>query len=177
MKRKLQFRVVGVNILGTLGYMSSLAAWILFAAVLSVLFMGSTEVVFVPSGDAIVNESAIAGLSTAVAYLVTGVMVLVTLVLVVVLPYLIGKLSSLSLRWLFRLLRIVPTKRTVFFAKSIVVVLPLVGFFAIASTITPSMGFSAIYIATVVAAAIALVLFTAQLIIARALQVPERLIW
>jgi len=170
-------RVIGVNIVGTIGYMSSLLAWILLATVMLALFLNGMTVVPVQPSDVTPVQPVFNGLTTGVAYIVTGIMIIVTIAVLVLLPYFIGKLSSVSLKWLLGILRVSPTKRGLFLAKSIVTTVPLVGFFVINLLISPSMTFSIIYIVTVVAAAFALGCFLLQLIIARALHVPERSVW
>jgi len=175
--KKLSPRVIGVNIVGTIGYMSSLLAWVLLATIGLALFLNGMTVVPMQPSEITSTQPEANGLATGAAYVVTGVMIVVTIAVLVLLPYFIGKLSSVSLRWLLKILRIPPTKRRLFLAKSIVTTLPLVGFFVINLLISPSMTFSIIYIVTVVAAAFALGCFLLQLIIARALHVPERSVW
>lgn len=176
--KKLMLRVVGVNILGTIGYMSSLFSWVLLAAVIVALVLSGSTVVPAEQVDPTPAQSTPNGLATGIAYVVTGVMIIITIAVFILLPYFIGKCSSASLRWLLGILRVAPTKRHMFLAKSIVATLPLVGFFVVTLLLTsPSMTFSIIYIVAVAAAAFALVCFLLQLIIARAMHIPERSIW
>jgi len=175
--KKLTLRTFGVNVLGTIGYMSSLLSWILLMTVLLALFLNGPAVVPVESSETVAPGSALGGLATGAAYVVTAIMIIVTVAVLVLLPYFIGKLSSTSLRWLLGLLRMTPTKRHMFLAKSIVATIPLIGFFVVTLFIDPSMTFSIIYMVSVAAAGLALVCFLLQLIIARTLHVPERSVW
>jgi hypothetical protein len=175
--KKLSPRVIAVNSIGTLGYMSSLLVWVLLATIVLALFLNGLAVVPTQPGEIISTQPESNSLATGVAYVVTGIMIVVTIAVLVFLPYFIGKLSSASLRWLLKVLHVIPTKQRLFLAKSIVTTVPLIGFFIINLLISPSMTFSIIYIVTVVAAAFALGCFLLQLIIARALHVPERSVW
>jgi hypothetical protein len=175
--KKLSPRVIGVNIIGTIGYMSSLLAWVLLATIALALFLNGLTVLPAQPSEIVSTQPESNSLVTGMAYVVTGVMIVVTIAVLVLLPYFIGKLSSVSLRWLLKVLHITPTKRRLFLAKSIVTTVPLIGFFVVNLLIGPSMIFSIIYIVTVVAAAFALGCFLLQLIIARALHVPERSVW
>lgn len=176
--KKLQPRVIGVNILGALGYMLVLLAWVLLAAVIAALVLERSTPVPLQPPEASTVQPAFSQLATGVSYIITAIMVVVTVGLVVLFPYLIGKWSSVVLRWILKTLRIAPTKRHLFLAKAIVTVLPLIGFFVVTLTLTtPTIVFSVLYISSVVAAVLALGCFLLQLIIARALKLPERLIW
>jgi hypothetical protein len=171
-----QPRIVGVNILGVAGYLLALLGWVLLATVIVALLVTP------PAGVPVVPSELIQGQSlpvwtTGVGYVVAVIVSLAAVALVVILPYLIGKSGSRMLRWILELLHVVPTKRTLFLAKTIATVVPLIGFFIIPFFITPTMTFSLVYIAAVASAVLALVFFLLQLIIARALHVPERLVW
>lgn len=175
--KKVQPSVIVVNILGAIGYMLALTGWVLLASVLLTLLLAGSSVVVLEPAERVADAPSMVETSKLVAYSITGVVALVTIVLVAALPYFIGKWSSISLRWLLKLLRISSTKRHLFLAKSVVTTLPLVGFFVVTFFIIPSMTFSALYITTVATAILALIFFLLQLIIARAMKLPGRLVW
>jgi len=164
-------------VIGTIGYMTSLLAWILLATVVLALFLNGLAIVPTQPSDVAPTQQAPNSLATGAAYVVAGIMIVATIVVLVLLPYFIGKLSSANLRWILKILHVTPTKRRLFLAKSIAATVPLIGFFAINLLIDPSMTFSIIYIIAVVAAALSLGCFLLQLIIARALRMPERSVW
>lgn len=176
--KKLQPRIIGVNILGALGYILVLLAWVLLATVVVPLVFEESAIVPVQPPEVSTAQPMFSQLATGVSYVITAIMVVVTFGLLVVFHYLIGKWSSVALRWMLKVLRIVPTKRHLFLAKAIVTVLPLIGFFIVTLILAvPTIVISTLYITSVIAAVLALGCFLLQLIIARALKLPERLVW
>lgn len=176
--KKSKLRVVGVNTLGAVGYMLVVTVWALTLAVLLAVLMGQSASTPPPTAEITqANESAFTGVSTAAAYAITAIMLIITLGVFVSLPFFIGKWSSSGLRRLLAFLHIPPARRTLFFAKSIVAVIPLIGFFVVSMQITATMAFAALYVAVVACTVFALLLFVVQLITARALRIPERLVW
>jgi hypothetical protein len=176
--KKLQPRVVGVNALGAIGYMLMWLVWVLLIAVIVTLLMERSVVVPTQPVETTEPQPIFAELTTGVAYLAAAVVVAFTIAVLVLLPYLVGKWSSIGLRGVLNLLRIVPTRRAMFLTKSIVTVFPLIGFFIVMLLLSaPTMLFALLYMLAVVAAIIALGLFFLQLIIARTLHVSERSVW
>jgi hypothetical protein len=179
--KRFQPRIVGVNVLGTIGYMFLLTAWVLLMAVIVALLM-QRSIIVLP--EVIIDtppqpaSMPISGLTVGFASVVTAIVVLVSMVILVVFPYLVGRWSSRVLRRLSILARISPTKRHMFLIKGLVASIPLLGFLIIALVARDvTLTFAIIYSATVAASVIAILFFFVQLLIARALRLVVETIW
>jgi hypothetical protein len=178
--KNIQKQVAVVNILGTVGYMLLVTVWAFFAAILLALLfdasagMGQPEVTQPPESE----TSGTGPVMVAASYVITGLVILVSVGIVVTLPYFIGKWGSRLLRGLMKLCRIDVTRRQLFFVKGIVVTAPLVGLLLVNLVIMPeNVTFAAMYVATVILAAVSLALFFVQLLLARRFNIPVDKVW
>ena len=170
-----------MNACGAIGYMLLLTTWALFAAILLALVFGAsyqpgaTEVTQTVSPSSASESSAVL---VAASYILTVVLVLVSIGIVMTLPYFVGKWGSRILRWLMRMTRIDITRRQLFFVKSILASLPLLGLLIVNFTLMPEeITLAAMYVATVSIGAVSITIFLLQLLLARRLNVPVEEVW
>ena len=180
--RRVRKAFILVNSFGMVGYVCTLVAWTLFVAVILLIVMQSS-VVTLPSeptiqsgGTGVATESPFA--AKVFAYLITTVIVVLSVAIFVTLPYFIAKVGSRFLRRGLKMLHITPAKRNVFFAKCVVIIIPLLGFIGITLGNDPvDMTIPAVHIATILAGLLAIGSFLLQIVIARSLDVPSRDVW
>lgn len=173
--------MIGVNVLGTVGYMLALTTWVMLVAVIVALLMQRNIIVLpetivdTPSQP---SSSSVSGLTVGVTSVLAAIMVFVSLVVLIIFPYLVSKWSSRTLRRLLLLVKVLPTKRHMFLAKGIVTTVPLLGFLVIATVVQDvTMTFAIVYSATVTTSVVAIAFFFAQLLLARALHLADENIW
>jgi hypothetical protein len=170
-----------VNVFGAIGYMLLVATWVFFVAIVIALALDPSIRTFptditqhpnLPSPEKPSLAVIVAG------YAITGLMIAISAFIVVTLPYLVGKWGARMIRQLMVALKIPITKSQLFFTKSIVAVLPLVGLMIINFTLAPdTVTFAAMYISTVVLSALSVTAFLIQLVIARRLNIPADQTW
>lgn len=178
--KKLSGRVVSVNILGALGYMSLLLAWLLFVAVFFVLLANSSFMTMPneqPVGQAVAIPDSFTGLATYASYSVAVVASIVTVILFVTLPYFMSRGLSGSVRYVLKLARITETKWHVWHAKALIATVPVVGLAIL--TLLGMRGDTTIiiYTATFFAALLSLLFFSFEYFLAWRLKVAAKEIW
>lgn len=174
-------QVIIVNIFGASGYMLLCAAWAFFIAIAVALLIDPsiqalpTDITQNPTNQNTDNSSPaliVAG------YVIAALMAAVSVVVIVTLPYLIGKWGSKILRSLMKVLRIPYSQRQLFLTKSVLAVVPLIGLLIINGVFAPeTITFAAVYVATVVVATLAIIVFFLQLLLARSLGVSADKTW
>jgi hypothetical protein len=107
--KKLSGHVVSVNILGLLGYMSSLLAWLLIAATFFVLLADSSFMTM-PNDQPFVERLAIpdnlTGVAAVASYGVAIVAIIVTIIIFMTFPYFISENLSRFMRYILKTLKI-----------------------------------------------------------------------
>jgi len=178
--KKLSGRVVSVNVLGLLGYMSSLLAWLLFVATFFVLLADSSFMTMsnnrpfvrvLPIPDNLTGVAAVAG------YGVTTVAIIVTIILFITFPYFVSKNLSRFMRYTLKVLKITQTNWHMWLVKGLVTALPTIGLAIM--TLCGAQGDTAvtIYVVVFFAALLAFALFSFQYFLAWRLEVASRDIW
>jgi hypothetical protein len=178
--KKLSGRVVSINILGILGYMSSLLAWLLFIAVFFVLLADSSFMTM-PDNRPIVQPLTIpdnlTGVAWAAGYGVAIVAVIVTIIIFLSFPYFVSKGMSRFMKHTLRVLKITYTNGHMWLLKACMAAIPTIGLAIM--TLCGVQGDTAITIYLVVffAALLAFGLFSFQYLLAWRLKIPAKDIW
>lgn len=173
-------RVVSVNILGLLGYMSLLLAWFLFIAVFFVLLANSSFMTMPgsqPVDHAATIPDSFSGMAMFASYGVAVVALVVTIIIFVTLPYFMSKGISKFIRRGLGWLRVTETKWHIWQAKALIATIPVIGLGIL--TLAGMRGDTTmiIYTATFFAALLALCLFSFQYFLAWRLKVASKDIW
>lgn len=178
--KKLSGQVVSVNILGILGYMSSLLAWLLFVAIFFVLLADSSFMTMPneqPSVHALTIPDNLTAMAFIASYGVAIVAVIVTIIIFITLPYFVSKGLSRFMRRALKVLKIAPTNRHMWLLKACMTAVPSIGLAIM--TLCGLQGDAAITIYLVVffAALLSFGLFSFQYILAWRLKVAAKDIW
>ena len=178
--RRIEKRVVAINVLGALGYTAQLLAWTFFVSIVLMILIDSS-LIQVPLNelDAMpVGEKGSPGTLSAVAYVVTGLVALVSVVIVICLPFLIGLWGSKFTRLLLRVTKLPIGHRELLVCKLIVLLLASLGMY-IAGFVLPS-EYSDVYavlIGGAIAAVVTVLLFTLQHYCAKRLKITAEKTW
>jgi hypothetical protein len=181
MKTRVRKAVVLVNSLGAAGYLFLALAWVMFAMAALWLIVQSS-ITTLPVDMATQPSSSVATTNNTATQIVTysiGLVVVVVMVAFIIsLPYLIGKWGSRVVRKLLRYFSITPGLRHVFLAKSLLAMVPLIGFVVIALRGEPAdIALPLLHIISIVMSVAALGCFLLQLWAARVLSLPAKDVW
>lgn len=178
--KKLSGRVVSVNILGLLGYMSSLLAWLLFMAAFFVLLADSSFMTM-PNNQPFVQilpiPDNLTGVASMASYGVTAVAIIVTIIIFITFPYFVSKNLSRFMRYILKVFKITQTNWHMWLVKGLVTALPTVGLAIMTLCGVQGDTAVAIYVVVFFAALLAFALFSFQYFLAWRLEVASRDIW
>ena len=180
--KKIERRVIVVNIFGVVGYTLLMTTWALFVglAVVSLFEISPASPETITCGSSSVAGSITepSELLIAFSYLFTAVVAIVTVGIFITFPYFLAKWLARTLRWGMDKLKIETSRRHLFLAKSILATLPLLGFLGLSTMLElVDVLFSSVYIATVGLTVIVIGSFLIQLVLARRLRVPAAKTW
>ena len=179
--RNVSKRVVAVNALGILGYMSMLVSWLLLLAVAFVMIVNSPLVV---DGHTVVTTTETAplpqqlsGVAQLASYGVTAVVIAVSVGVFVTLPYFMSRGMSRLLRRVLAALAVSASWRHMYFIKAIVAVLPCVVFLAATIFSQPQDTTIPLFVVVFFASLLSVGLFLVQYFTALRLRVAPGSIW
>lgn len=162
-----------VLLIGILGYMFFLTAWVLCIALLVNLAISSgSDSISVAVDDASMvtqaNENEQNVVTQILGYAVTGFIIAITAVLIIVLPYYIAKYLSAGIKLLMQLLKVDQTLKQLFTVKLLLSLIPLVIFMTV-FVFNPYITVTdiALYIATIVLLVLSTICFAVQTFLAK----------
>lgn len=182
MKQRVRKALLLVNTLGAVGYLMMVLAWTLFVAAILLLLMQSSVATLpaeITTSGAQPQTSADSMMLTQIlAYGITAVMVVVMIAILVLIPYMAGKWGAHVMRYLLKWCRVPLTRRHLFLAKGLAVMVPLIGFIGINIGYQPvDMTIPAVHITTIFVSLFSLAAFLLQLIVARSRNVDVKDMW
>ena len=179
--RNVSKRVVAVNALGTLGYMSMLVSWLLLLAVVFVMIVNSPLVVdehtVVTTTETAPLPQQLSGVAQLASYGVTAVVIAVSIGVFVTLPYFMSRGMSRLLRRVLAAFAVSASWRHMYLIKAVVAVLPCVVFLAATIFSQPQDTTIPLFVVVFFASLLSVGLFLVQYFTALRLRVAPGSIW
>jgi hypothetical protein len=178
--RSISKRIVAVNTLGLLGYMSMLVSWLLLLAVVFVMIVNSPLVVtehtvITTSGSPMPQE--MSGIAQFASYGVTAVVIVVSISVFVTLPYFMSRGMSRLMRRILGALAISATWWHMWLIKALAAVIPCVAFLAVSIFNSPQDTTIPLFVVVFFASLLSTGIFLLQYFTALRLRVAPSAIW